>query len=284
MTITQLVTQAQAGSRAAFGELYESLAGDLYRMALYTLGSQQDAEDAVADTFAEAWKGIKNLREPEAFRSWMFRILSARCKRQVAQIVTRKKEIDLDSYYETAEEAMPETATRRAELREALGTLSPEERQYLPELRPVCVLAGGVLGQTGMESAELLEAVCRQVKPEAVVAVDALACAALSRLGTTIQMSDSGISPGSGVANHRAELSKRTLGVPVVALGVPTVVDLHTAVQEVYGRRVPENRPNMMVTPRDVDRLIDHTGDLLACALNMALHPGMTFAQAEGLG
>lgn len=95
--------------------LYESLAGDLYRMALYTLGSQQDAEDAVADTFTEAWKGIKNLREPEAFRSWMFRILSARCKRQVAQIVTRKKEIDLDSYYETAEEAMPETATRRAE-------------------------------------------------------------------------------------------------------------------------------------------------------------------------
>ena len=83
MTITQLVTQAQAGSRAAFGELYESLAGDLYRMALYTLGSQQDAEDAVADTFAEAWKGIKNLREPEAFRSWMFRILSARCKRQI---------------------------------------------------------------------------------------------------------------------------------------------------------------------------------------------------------
>lgn len=146
MTITQLVTQAQAGSRAAFGELYESLAGDLYRMALYTLGSQQDA---VADTFAEAWKGIKNLREPEAFRSWMFRILSARCKRQVAQIVTRKKEIDLDSYYETAEEAMPETATRRAELSEALGTLSPEERQI--------VLLSVVEGYTMREIASMLE-------------------------------------------------------------------------------------------------------------------------------
>lgn len=178
----------------------------------------------------------------------------------------------------------PRVAEKVLATRHLQTALSAEERQYLPDLRPVCVLAGGVLGQTGMESAELLEAVCRQVKPEAVVAVDALACAALSRLGTTIQMSDSGISPGSGVANHRAELSKRTLGVPVVALGVPTVVDLHTAVQEVYGRRVPENRPNMMVTPRDVDRLIDHTGDLLACALNMALHPGMTFAQAEGLG
>lgn len=116
MTITQLVTQAQAGSRAAFGELYESLAGDLYRMALYTLGSGPDAEDAVADTFAEAWKGIKNLREPEAFRSWMFRILSARCKRQVAQIVARKKEIDLDSYYETAEEAAPEKPPKTPEM------------------------------------------------------------------------------------------------------------------------------------------------------------------------
>ena len=162
--------------------------------------------------------------------------------------------------------------------------LTAEELTYLPELRPVCVLAGGVLGQTGMESAELIEAVCKQIRPAAVVAVDALACAELSRLGTTIQMSDSGISPGSGVANHRAELSRRTLGVPVVALGIPTVVDLHTAVQGIYGKSVPKDRPNMMVTPRDIDRLIDHAGDLLACALNMALHDGMTFAQAEGLG
>ena len=88
MTITQLVTEAQQGSRAAFGELYEHIAADLYRMALYTLGNQADAEDAVADTFAEAWKGIKNLREPEAFRSWMFRILSARCKRQIGRLGT----------------------------------------------------------------------------------------------------------------------------------------------------------------------------------------------------
>jgi len=93
--------------------------------------------------------GIKNLREPEAFRSWMFRILSARCKRQVAQIVARKKEIDLDSYYETAEEAAPETATRRAELSEALGTLSPEERQI--------VLLSVLEGYTTREIASMLE-------------------------------------------------------------------------------------------------------------------------------
>ena len=168
----------------------------------------------------------------------------------------------------------PRVASKVLATRHLRTALSEEELSYLPELRPVCVLAGGVLGQTGMESAELIEAVCKQIQPAAVVAVDALACAELSRLGKTIQMSDSGISPGSGVANRRAELS----------LGIPTVVDLHTAVQGIYGKRVPKDRPNMMVTPRDIDRLIDHAGDLLACSLNMALHPGMTFAQAEGLG
>lgn len=190
----------------------------------------------------------------------------------------------LGNYAVTPDALGPRVASKVLATRHLSTALTEEELSYLPTLRPVCVLAGGVLGQTGMESAELLEAVCRQVKPAAVVAVDALACADLSRLGTTIQMSDSGISPGSGVANHRTELSLKTLGVPVVAVGVPTVVDLHTAVQSIYGKSVPHNRPNMMVTPRDVDRLIDHAGDLLACSLNMALHPGMTFSQAEGLG
>lgn len=178
----------------------------------------------------------------------------------------------------------PRTAAKVLATRHFSQAMTEEERSCLPELRPVCVLAGGVLGQTGMESAELIHAVCREVQPAAVVTVDALACAELSRLGTTIQMSDSGISPGSGVANHRRELSQRTLGIPVIALGIPTVVDLHTAAQSIYGRPVPKGQPNMMVTPRDVDRLIDHTGDLLACALNMALHPGMSFEQAESLG
>jgi len=133
----------------------------------------------------------------------------------------------------------PRVASKVLATRHLKNALTEEELAALPELRSVCVLAGGVLGETGMESAELMHAVCKQVRPCAVVSIDALACAELSRLGTTIQMCDSGISPGSGVANHRRELSKKTLGVPVIALGVPTVVDLHTAVQCIYGRRVP---------------------------------------------
>ncbi len=177
----------------------------------------------------------------------------------------------------------PRVAEKILATRHLKSALTEEEQEALPKFRPVCVLAAGVLGQTGIESAELLHAICRQVKPSALVAVDALACASLSRLGTTIQLCDSGIAPGSGVANHRVELSPKTFGIPVIALGVPTVVDLHTVIREFSPSDSPGKAPNMMVTPREIDRLIDHAGDLLACSLNMALHPGMTFSQAEGL-
>ena len=135
-----------------------------------------------------------------------------------------------------------------------------------------------------MESAALTAAVCKEIQPAAVLVIDALACSALNRLGTTIQLCDSGISPGSGVANHRAAFSEQTLGVPVLAVGVPTVVDLRTIVESITERTAPRDTPNLMVTPRDIDRLIDHASGMLATAINLALQPSMTFADAEGLG
>ena len=92
-------------------------------------------------------------------------------------------------------------------------------------LSPVCVLAPGVLGSTGIESAEVLRSVIERVRPAQVIAVDALAAASLDRLCSSVQLCDAGIVPGSGVGNNRAALSRETLGVPVLALGVPTVVD-----------------------------------------------------------
>lgn len=161
------------------------------------------------------------------------------------------------------------------------------ETEFLRGLRQVSVLANGVLGQTGIETAELIKALRGTVQPACVLAIDALACADLSRLGTTVQISDAGISPGSGVQNRRAELSARTLGVPVVAVGVPTVVDLHTVVRQAAGEEsaaLPEGFPNMMVTPRDIDRLLHHAVRLLGRAINLALHPQFTYADAEALG
>ena len=167
-------------------------------------------------------------------------------------------------------------ATRH--LRQELG----EEEAFLRSLRPVAALAGGVLGQTGIESAELFLAVSRHIQPSAVIAVDALACSDLHRLGTTVQISDAGISPGSGVRNSRAELSAQTLGVPVIAVGIPTVVDLHTVVRQA-GTAPPQDMPNLMVTPRDIDRLLHHAARLLALSINLALHPQLSYEDAEAL-
>lgn len=177
----------------------------------------------------------------------------------------------------------PRTAGKVLATRHLKSELRAGEADFLTTLRPVSVLTSGVLGQTGMETAEIVSAVCRKIEPSAVIAVDALACAALDRLGTTIQMCDSGICPGSGVDNRRKELSRRTLGIEVIAVGVPTVVDLHTVVESLTDHAAPPDRPNLMVTPRDIDRLIDHAAGMISCGINLALHPELTFADAESL-
>lgn len=155
---------------------------------------------------------------------------------------------------------------------------------FLSGLHSVSALATGVLGQTGIEVAEITKAVCDRTSPECVIVIDALACADSSRLGTTVQLTDTGISPGSGVQNSRKELSQRTLGVPVVALGVPTVIDMHTIYENMSGRSPEKNLPNMMVTPRDIDRIIDRTAKLIAHALNRAFQPDLSHEDIETLG
>lgn len=177
----------------------------------------------------------------------------------------------------------PWTAEKILATRHLRNELEDDEADFLKSLRPVSCLAGGVLGQTGIETAELITAICREIKPSAVIAVDALACSDVERLGTTIQISDSGISPGSGVANSRKELSAASLGIPVIAIGIPTVVDMHTIVRSFGDVKIPEGTPNMMVTPRDIDRLAERGAELIACGINLALQPTMTFSDVRGL-
>lgn len=114
------------------------------------------------------------------------------------------------------------------------------EQLGLGRLRPVAAIAPGVLGQTGVETGELLLGAVNVIKPCAVIVVDALAARKLGRLGSTVQISDSGIIPGSGVGNSRAEISRKTLGVPVISVGVPTVVDAHTLARDVSGNNTNE--------------------------------------------
>lgn len=155
------------------------------------------------------------------------------------------------------------------------------EGHELSGLPAVSAMATGVLGQTGIESSEMVRAVCEKIHPRVVIAVDALACSDSARLGRTVQLSDTGISPGSGVENKRKELSRSTLGVPVVAIGVPTVVDMHTIVESLTGKEPADGTPNMMVTPRDVDRLVARASKLIGFAVNRAFLPDFSFEELE---
>lgn len=149
----------------------------------------------------------------------------------------------------------------------------------LDDLRPVAVVTPGVLGQTGTESSELVRGVCREIHPGAVVVVDALAAGSTARLGCTVQLCDTGIAPGSGVGNNRAPLNRQVLGVPVIGLGVPTVVDAATLVTEMTGRDAAPADPPMMVTPREIDLMISRAARLLAMSINAALQPAYSPAE-----
>lgn len=185
----------------------------------------------------------------------------------------------------------------RAIAPDALGPLTMEQivvTRHLIEkmpnefgsMRPVCALTTGVLGITGVETAEIIRGVMRQIKPEAVIAVDALAARALERLCRTFQFSDTGITPGSGACNPRDALDKDALGVPVIAAGVPTVVDALTLCADLIGKEpeLPDaSMPaaQMLVAPKDVDIRVRKCAKALGYAINLALQGEMTAAEIE---
>lgn len=177
----------------------------------------------------------------------------------------------------------PQVTAKILATRHLRSELDSDEEEFLTSLRPVSAFAGGVLGQTGIETSEMVKAIVEQLHPAGIIAVDALACSDISRLGTTIQLSDSGISPGSGVSNARKELSEKLFGIPVIAVGVPTVVDMHTIVRSLTGHSIDSKLPNMIVTPRDIDRLTERASQLIAFGINMALQPQLTFEEIRGL-
>ena len=147
--------------------------------------------------------------------------------------------------------------------------------QSVPGLTSVAVCQPGVLGQTGIESLELVKCAMQTAQPDAVIVIDALAAAQPGRLLRTVQLADSGIVPGSGVGNSRQEFSSRTLGVPVVAVGVPTVVDA----SGLFPDADPEAPQGLLVTLRDVDARVREMGRLVGYSCDLALHRGLTLAE-----
>lgn len=144
----------------------------------------------------------------------------------------------------------------------------------LQELKSVCCLSPNVLGKTGIESYDLITAAAKKISPDIIIAVDALAARSAERLCRTIQISDSGICPGSGVNNARKELNRNTIGVPVIAVGVPTVIDANSFF---------ETGENMMVTPKEIDLLIEKAAQILSRAINIFLQPSFEIETIESL-
>lgn len=162
-----------------------------------------------------------------------------------------------------------------------------EEFRKKYHLTSFCALATGVLAQTGMESGEIIKSMVGEMHPDIVIAIDALASRSTERLGTTVQITDTGIYPGAGIGNNRQALNKDTLGVPVIAIGVPTVVDAATILQERMGnylrrkgvseteceeilREAGEgNGQVLFVTPKGIDELVRRAGETVAEAINL---------------
>ena len=170
------------------------------------------------------------------------------------------------------------------------------------DISSVCAVAPGVLGTTGIETSKIIKGIVSQTNPDLVIAVDALASRSLDRISTTIQLSDCGINPGSGVNNKREGLNEETLGVKVISIGVPTVVDAATIASdcidmvekstqsrksndelrnEMIKNTISQNIGVLMVTPKDIDSVIEKTAKTIANGINLALHKNLTFEEIE---
>ena len=160
--------------------------------------------------------------------------------------------------------------------------------EALPQLRPVAGLGAGVLGTTGLEVAEWVRGVSEHVRPAVVIVVDALAARGLERLCTTVQIADTGLVPGSGVGNHRMALNRETLGIPVISVGVPTVVDARTIARDLLagsGGEPPAalKGDSFFVTPDSIDAKIRELAKLIGYGVDLALQEGLALEDLEAL-
>jgi len=176
-------------------------------------------------------------------------------------------------------------------------------KKYVPEAidertANVCAIAPGVLGVTGLETEEVVKGIVKEVKPSMIIAIDSLAARAISRIGSSVQLSDTGISPGAGIGNNRKALNQESLGVPVIALGVPMVTYAYTIagdlieaamgpdvedknIEQFIGSVMSAKGSELIVTPKDIDVLIEKASEIIGMALNMALSPKLKVKEIE---
>lgn len=156
----------------------------------------------------------------------------------------------------------------------------------MSNLKAVSAIAPGVLGQTGIESLDIIKSIAKSFSPDCILVIDALAAKSVNRLITTIQLSDAGIAPGSGVKNSRKVLNRETLGIPVISIGVPTVVDMSTIAHDIFGledKKITSHGEELFVTPREIDLAIEHAAKTVAFAINKTIHQDLSLNELISL-
>jgi len=213
--------------------------------------------------------------------------------------------------WQVTPDALGPKVTEKIMVTRHLQTVMPEAID--DSVRPVCSIAPGVLGVTGIETVEIIKGVVEKIKPDLVICIDALAARRVQRVNTTIQIGDTGISPGAGVGNNRKQINEETLGVKVIAIGVPTVVDAITITNDTIDLVIDslisqsssgtdfykmlksldknekenlikevistKNNTDMIVTPKDIDLVINSLSKIIANGINMAVQPNMNMEE-----
>ncbi len=276
-----------------------------------------EARDLWQKGNAETLEGLVTGREErQGFAFDVVEIRSDRASKELCKPMGRYVTMELDALFRREEDAFRRACEELAgELRaqlalkegesvlvvglgnpditpDAVGPLAAEQvlvtrhlKERMPAdfalFRPVSVFRSGVLGTTGVESAELTGAVAALVRPDRIVAIDALAARETRRLCRAVQVSDTGIIPGSGVGNARSALTAETMGVPVVSVGVPTVVDARTLCADLAGGAAPEGTGELFVTPRDIDSRVRDAARLVGYAVDLAIQNSLTIGDID---
>ena len=205
--------------------------------------------------------------------------LLAKELRTMAKDVHSAMVVGLGNRYVTADAL----GTRTAEYVLVTRHIHMHMRDMLPNGTPVTSsFCANVLGVTGMETAEVVTALTEKIKPDVVILIDSLAAASTEHIGCVIQCNDSGIAPGAGVGNFRTMLTRELLNVPVIAVGVPTVVSAETIVRESGAECTGRTRSDLIVAPKDVDAMIRDLARVLSDAINLMLY-GDNYPQLEKL-
>ena len=281
---------------------------------------QEDEQTGIRVTMVQiiSEEGAKSIGKPKGnyitLEAQALEIPDDDCHRQVSEKLAENLRKLIESVCEQEKKEMSRALSsvlavglgNRAVTSDALGPRVVDEiwiTRHLEDASPkISGIVPGVMAQTGMESAQIAHAIVAETKPQVVIAIDALAARSASRLGTTIQLTDTGIHPGSGVGNHRHSLTKESLGVPVIAIGVPTVVGAAAMIYDTVqtfsqvlrqsgeekaadwmDEQSPEERFQlirelvepafgpMMVTPKDIDERINQLSHTIAEGINIAL-------------